>query len=180
MRGIILYKSKYGSTEKYAKWLAEDTGFDIKEISKAKLENVMEYNIIVIGGGIYASGVAGLSFLRKNIDSLSNKKIIVFCDGASPYDEKAFAEIKSYNMKDKLSKIPFFYCRGGWDMETMTFVDRNLCKMLRKVVSKKDPSEYEVWEQALMAAGEEKCDWTNRKYLEPIINEINETIVHAL
>ena len=57
-------------------------------------------------------------------------------------------------------------------MEAMTFVDRNLCKMLRKAVSKKGPSEYEVWEAALMAEGESKCDWTDRDYLKPILDEI--------
>ena len=57
-------------------------------------------------------------------------------------------------------------------MQSMSFVDRSLCKMLRKSVAKKDPSEYEIWESALMAAGEEKCDWTDKKYLLPILEEI--------
>ena len=172
MKGIILYKSKYGATRKYADWLSEDTGFEAKEISKISIGELLTYELIIIGGGVYASGVAGLDFLKKNISLLSDKKIIVFCDGASPYDDKAFEEIRSHNMKDKLSNIPFFYCRGGWDMEAMTFVDRTLCKLLRKAVSKKDPSEYEAWESALMAAGESKCDWTDREYLKPILDEI--------
>ena len=111
-------------------------------------------------------------FLKKNIDQLGDMKIIVFCDGASPYEEKAFEEIKKHNMKGKLQNIPFYYCRGAWDMESMNLVDRNLCKMLRKAVAKKDPADYEVWETALMAAGENKCDWTDKSYLKPIIEEI--------
>lgn len=172
MKGIILYKSKYGATKKYADWLSEETGFENKEIGQVKVSDIEEYETIVIGGGIYASGIAGLDFLNKNIEVLDNKKIIVFCDGASPYEERAFDEIRNRNMKDKLKDIPLFYCRGSWDMDAMTFVDRNLCKMLRKAVAKKDPSEYEVWEAALMAAGEEKCDWTDKEYLKPIIEEI--------
>ena len=113
-----------------------------------------EYDVLILGGGIYASGVAGLDFLKKNIDQLGDMKIIVFCDGASPYEEKAFEEIRKHNMKGKLQNIPFYYCRGAWDMESMNLVDRNLCKMLRKAVAKKDPADYEVWEVALMAAGE--------------------------
>ena len=58
-------------------------------------------------------------------------------------------------------------------MDTMSFKDRTLCNMLRKVVSKKNPDEYEVWEKALMAAGDERCDWTDVKYLQPIIEELN-------
>ena len=37
--------------------------------------------------------------------------------------------------------------------------------------AKKDPADYEVWETALMAAGENKCDWTDKSYLKPIIEE---------
>lgn len=173
MKGIILYKSKYGATKKYVDWITEETGFESSEITKVKVADVIAYDVIIIGGGIYASGVAGLDFLKKNIDTLKEKKIIVFCDGASPYEEKAINEVRKHNMKGELEGIPFFYCRGGWDMASMSFVDRNLCKLLRKAVAKKDPSEYEVWEAALMAAGENKCDWTDKKYIRPIIEEIN-------
>lgn len=174
MKGIILYKSKYGSTKKYAEWLALETNFDVCDVEEAKIEKVEKYDVVILGGGIYASGIAGLKFLKKNIHRLSNKKIIIFCDGASPFDEKALSEIKKHNMSGDLENIPLFYCRGGFDMQSMSFVDRNLCKMLKKVVAKKDPSEYEIWEIALMAAGEEKCDWTDKEYLKPILNEIGQ------
>ena len=100
---------------------------------------------------------------------MADKKIIVFCCGASPYEENAFQQIKEHNMKDDLSDIPVFYCRGAWDMDSMSFKDRALCNLLRKVVAKKDPSDYEIWEKALMAAGDNNCDWTDKKYIEPII-----------
>lgn len=173
MTGIILYQSKYGTTKKYANWLSEETGFSCIETKKAKVRELEKYDVIVLGGGIYASGIAGLSFLKKNIDTLHGKRIVVFCCGASPYEEEAFQEIIKRNMKDKLSGIPCFYCRGAWDMDSMSFIDRTLCSMLRKAVSKKNPDEYEIWEKALMAAGEEKCDWTDRKYLIPILETIN-------
>ena len=171
MNGIILYKSKYGSTKRYAEWLSLETGFDLCDVEKAKIQKVEQYDIILFGGGIYASGIAGLNFLKKNIGHLDGKKVLVFCDGASPYDESAFLEIKKRNMRGALEHIPLFYCRGEWDMQAMSFVDRNLCKMLRKAVAKKEPSEYELWETALMAAGEEKCDWTDKTYLKPILEE---------
>lgn len=172
MNGIILYQSKYGATKKYAQWLSEETDFPYIEIKQAKISDVQQYDTVILGGGIYASGIAGLSFLRKHIKNLQGKQIIVFCDGASPYDEKAYQEIVAHNMKDQLSGIPCFYCRGAWDMDAMNVIDRNLCKMLRKSVAKKDPKEYEIWEKALMEAGDEKCDWTNKKYIEPILKEL--------
>ncbi len=32
--------------------------------------------------------------------------------------------------------------------------------------------EYEPWEKALMCAVGQKCDWTDRAYLDPILNYI--------
>lgn len=172
MKGIVLYTSKYGATKRYAEWIAEETGFDCMETKQAKIEDVKNYDAVILGGGIYASSIAGLSFLKKNIRQLQGKKIIVFCDGASPYEENAFRQIVEHSMKDDLADIPCFYCRGAWDFEKMSFVDRNLCKMLLKAVSKKNPEDCEVWERALMEAGTDKYDWTDRASIRPILDAL--------
>lgn len=169
MNGVILYQSKYGATKRYADWLSEETGFKCIETKKADINEIITCDTIILGGAIYASGIAGLSFLKKNIKKLAGKKIVVFCCGASPYEEKAIQQIREHNMKGDLSDIPLFYCRGAWDLDAMSFKDRTLCKLLRKSVEKKDPSEYELWEKALMEAGDDKCDWTDKKYLDPIL-----------
>ena len=172
MKGIILYASKYGATQRYAEWLAEKTGFDCVETKKAKIEDVKQYDTILLGGGIYASGIAGLSFLKKNITQLREKKVIVFCDGASPYEERAFQQIVAHNLKDSLAGLPCFYCRGAWDPDAMSLADRTLCRMLQKAVAKKKPEDCEIWEKALLEAGDQKHDWTDRSYLAPILEAI--------
>ncbi len=75
MSGIILYKSKYGSTKKYAEWIAERTGFECIKTDDADIRKVQKYDVIILGGGIYASGIAGISFLKKNISKLKDKKM---------------------------------------------------------------------------------------------------------
>lgn len=169
-KGMILYKSKYGATKKYAKWLQEATGYDCMETKNANVKMLKEYDTVILGGGVYASGIAGLSFLKKNIVNLSDKRIAVFCVGASPYDEGAIDQIRKLQLKDELSDIPLFYCRGAWNEEIMSFKDRTLCKMLQKAVAKQDPDTYEPWQKALMCAVNQTCDWTDKKYLEPVIS----------
>ena len=171
-RGIILYQSKYGATKKYADWLVEETGYDCVETKDAKVANLQNYDVIILGGGVYASGIAGLQFIKKNINRLADKKIAVFAVGASPYDEKAIMQIKEMHFKNELSNISLFYCRGTWDEEKMKFADRTLCKMLQKAVAKQNPEEYEPWQKALMCAAGQKCDWTDKSYLEPLLKHI--------
>lgn len=72
-------------------------------------------------------------------------------------------------MKNDLQNIPIFYGRGAWDEKNMTFKDRSLCKLPQKSIAKKDPNTYEPWMKALMSAIGEKCDWTNKEYLKPLL-----------
>lgn len=172
MKGIIIYASKYGFTKRYAEWLAQETGFDCTETEKARIENIKQYDIIIAGGGIYASGISGLSFLKKNIRQLENRKIILFCTGASPYEEPVFQQVKEHNLKGELAGLPCFYCRGGLDMSLMGFADRSLCRMLQKAAGKKKPEECSGLEKALLEAAGHPCDWTDRSFLIPVLEAL--------
>ena len=172
MKGIILYTSKYGSAKRYARMIAEETGFDCMETSKAKAEDVSAYDAVILGGGVYASSIAGLQFLKKNFDRLQGKKVIVYAVGASPYDENEFQKLKETNLKDSLADLPCFYCRGALDIEHMNFVDRNLCRMLVKAASKKKTEERDAIENTLIEAGSEKRDWTDPVYIAPVLEEL--------
>ena len=169
MSGIIIYKSKYGSAKKYAEWLKEATGFEMAEADKVKIEEVIKHDTIIFGGGIYAGGISGVAFLKKNISKLQGKKIVAFCCGASPYDADFMKALKERNLSGELSGIPLFYCRGGCDIANMHFADKTLCKMLVKSVSKKDPAQREVWETALVEASESAHDWTDKSFIAPIL-----------
>ncbi|MCI8590001.1 MAG: flavodoxin [Clostridiales bacterium] len=168
-KGLILYKSKYGATKKYASWLQEETDFDCIETKRATIKDVAKYDSIILCGGLYASGIAGISFLKKHFSVLRYKKLAVFCVGASPFDQKAFEQVRAHNFKEELQSIPLFYGRGAWHEEAMSFKDRMLCGMLRKAVAKKDPSTFEPWMTALMGAVGQVCDWTDKNELAPLI-----------
>lgn len=168
-KGIIVYQSKYGATKKYAQWLQNMTDFCCMEVSKAVVDEVAQYETVIFCGGIYASGIAGLPFLKKNIEKFKNKRMAILCVGASPYDESAFAEIRERNLTGDLKNIPLFYGRGAWNESNMKFMDKTLCKILQKSVAKKDPSTYEPWMKALMCAKGQNCDWTDKKYLMPLL-----------
>jgi hypothetical protein len=172
VNGIVLYQSKYGATKKYVDWLTETTKFSCLEIKKADIKDLTKYDVVILAGGIYASGIAGLAFLRKHIKQLENKRIAVFCVGASPFDEQAFKQVYKHNFSENLSNIPCFYGRGAWNEEKMSFADRTMCKMLQKMVAKKDPTTYEPWEKALMCAVGQSCDWTDKEYLNALLDWI--------
>ena len=171
-KGIICYRSKYGAAKKYAHWLQEALDYECKDTKTISGKELKDYETIIICGGIYASGIKGLSLLKKHRNEAADKRIAVFCVGASPYDCQAFEQLKQANMKD-LEGIPLFYGRGAWDEAKMSFIDRKLCHTLQKVIAKKDPNTYEPWMKALMEARGKSADWCDKQYLQPLIDFLN-------
>lgn len=169
---VVIYQSKYGATKKYAEWLSQELSGDLLETNKAVIEQIEKYDVIILGGGIYATGIAGISFLKKHYDKLKSKNVIVFAVGASPYDEKAMTALKEHNLKGELAHIPYFYCRGAWNEDIMSWKDRTLCNLLKKAVAKKNPATYEPWEAALMQAVGSNFDWTDKEYIKPIVEYV--------
>ena len=55
----------------------------------------------------------------------------------------------------------------------MSFVHRKLISLLKKMLAKKDPKDYEIWEKALVEAGDAKADWTDKKYIKPLLEYLN-------
>ncbi|MCB6991968.1 flavodoxin domain-containing protein [bacterium 210820-DFI.6.37] len=169
---LVIYKSKYGATKKYADMLKEELSCDVLEAENYKKELPERYDCIIFAGAIYAGGIAGLNTLRKNYEKLKYKKIAILCVGASPFDEKAIVEVKTRNLKEDLKDVPFFYARGAWNESSMTFKDRALCRMLQKMISKRDTASCEPWMKALLCSQGQICDWTDKKYIIPLLEYI--------
>lgn len=55
----VVFKSKYGSTKKYAQWIAEELSCDIFERKNVKSDDLEAYDTVIYGGGLYAGGVKG-------------------------------------------------------------------------------------------------------------------------
>lgn len=170
--GLIVYKSKYGATEKYAGWLSQETGFDCVDVKHFSASDLDNYETVIFGSGIYASHISGLSFLRRHWEKLQEKEVAVFCVGAFPYEEKSFKKLYADNFRDEIAGVPCFYCRGAIDMDSLNVTDRFLLKAMQKAIAKKDPALYTCADKAVMEASKGKCDWTDKKYLTPVINFI--------
>lgn len=73
------------------------------------------------------------------------------------------------NLKQKHPTIRHaFYLQGAYDEEQMSFVDRTLCRLLRRNLKKKDRSQLKGWEIAMADSDGLKSDWTREDKLDPI------------
>lgn len=166
---IVLYQSKYGSTARYAQWLGEALGCEVLENKKLQPGRLNDYDTILLGGHLHAGGIAGISFLQKNYEQLKHKHIRVFGVGASPSDPEM---IEQCRQRMRLPDVPFFYFRGAWQQDKMTWIDRKLCSMLKKALQKKDSSTFAPWEKALVESIDGNFDWTDKRFLEPLLESL--------
>lgn len=97
MKTIVIYKSKSGYTETYAKWISEDLNCDLKVADDITIEELEKYDVIIYGGGLYAVGINGLALIKKNYDLFCNKKIVIWATGASTGREEELQQVWDYN-----------------------------------------------------------------------------------
>lgn len=172
-RAAVIYKSKYGSTKKYAGWIAERLNAELFEESELKVQKLTEYNTIIYGGGLYASGISGISIITKNFDLIKDKNIVVFTVGlAATEDLSVFEPIIKKNIPEYMqNSIKIFHLRGGMDYSKLNFKHKAMMSMLKKLVEKKE-SKTEEDIQMLETYGE-TVDFKDEKTIEPLIMYVN-------
>ena len=108
---LILYKTKYGSTEQNAKWIAEEVKADIFDVESFDINRLDSYDTIIIGSPTYMGNIQMKDFLEQNWEILKHKNIYLFTVGMFPWEypesKKSFEMIPEH-IRDKIgfSKLP--------------------------------------------------------------------------
>lgn len=172
MKTIVIYNSQTGFTKRYAQWIAEKTNGECVEFSKAKKMNLSNFDAIVFGGWAFAGSVSKIKWFKKKIGKWSDKKLAVFCCGASPIDNPDIERDLPKNFtEEELKTIRWFYCPGGLNYEKMSVTSKTMMKMFVKTLdAKKDKTEDDINQIRMMSSS---YDISDIKYIEPILNYIN-------
>ena len=166
MKAIVAYRSKSGYTKRYAQWIAEELGCDIKE--DPELSDIIGYDTVIYGGGMYAGGFNGVKLITKNLDKLKGKRIALFAVGSNPgreHEMKVFWDRVLTAGQQKA--VGCFYLRGGFDFDKLTAKDKVLMKMLKLRLQRiKERTEDE---QGMLDAYDTPVDFSSRENIRPLI-----------
>lgn len=171
MSAIVLYKSLYGSTKQYAEWIAEELSCEVKKVKEVRADDLLKYDTIILGGGLYAETIAGVSLITRNFEKLRSKKLIVFSTGITPVDRRDYYDklVVEKNFKDKemLSKIKVFNFMGKMILDELSIPHRTAIKGLKKLMAgKKNPTELE---RMLIELCEVDGDFTDRSAISDLV-----------
>lgn len=90
MKSIVIYTSKYGSTETYARWIAEALDCPAKKLQDVGSGDLASYDAIIYGGGVYASRIAGFKKFLAKLNPANQKTLILFMVGMTNPEQKEF------------------------------------------------------------------------------------------
>ncbi len=173
MTTIVIYKSKYGSTKAYAKQIAKELNCEVSDVKKVKADDLLKYDTIIYGGGLYAEMIAGICLITKNFDKLENKKIIVFTTGLTPLDCREYYDkmVIEKNFKPQMrEKIKVFNFMGKMITEELSLPHKAAIMTLKKIMSgKENPTEME---KLLIRLCDESGDFTDLGAIKELVEYI--------
>ncbi len=175
MSTIVIYKTKYGSTKQYAEWIAEDLGCDAVDAKNVKVDDLLGYDTIIYGGGLYAEVINGVSLITRNIEKLRDKKIIVYTTGITPSDVREYydGEVIDKNFKKGVPEnIKIFNFLGKMIQKELTPVHYAAIVSLKKIMSAKKKTSDMV--KLLLELCDADGDFSDRKYIKELVEYAKE------
>ncbi len=160
MKGIVVHMGANGSTEQYAKWIAEETGFDCVPAKKARrLEN---YDVVILGSRVMAYKISMGKWIKKRWPKLQGKRVALYSVAGARKEEPKRDEWVLASVGSEIkAALPHFPLDGRMKYDSMRWIDRKIMAMGVKMTAKQNP-------EAAKSMGVE-FDRVDRKQIEPIV-----------
>jgi menaquinone-dependent protoporphyrinogen IX oxidase len=155
MKGLIIYKGKYGATCQYANWLEEELHLPVVLLEEADHRKLYPLRFIVIGSSVYMGKLLIKGWLKKHASLLENKKLYIFIVGASGVSEKQKRDtIIKENLPAALRHhCEIFFLPGRLDIKKLSWKDRLLVKA--GALFEKDPFKKKIMREGVDGVAKE-------------------------
>lgn len=94
MNTVIIYRSFFGTTKRYAELLHEEIESDIDKYNRIDEQSLLKYGLVILCAGTYAGWISLGGYLKKHWNVLKDRKVILLVIGSAPVD--APWSIRSY------------------------------------------------------------------------------------
>jgi menaquinone-dependent protoporphyrinogen IX oxidase len=173
-KALVLYFTKYGSTKKYAEWITEELKGDIFDIKDARLNQLHEYDIILLGSALYAGNMKGINLFVDNYEKIKDKKLVLFTCGVADYSKEEncdsiYKRLEEAIPKNILDTIKIFYLRGSIDYKKLSFIHKIMMGMVRKMVVKKGAGEMNEENKEFLETFGKTVDFMDRESIKGIV-----------
>lgn len=176
MKSIVLYKSKYGSTKKYAEWISQALNCEQEEFGKLSIESLKNYDNIICGQGIYAGNFSVAKDLAKIIERYPNKNYVFFSvsisDPKLEKDKNNLMESVNKSFGNNRDEIKVFLLRGDYYFSKMSIKDKLMMWMLVKYLKRKPESEKTNEDRYLIEKYKQSIEFSNQGEIVDLVDYI--------
>lgn len=126
MKGIIVFKGKYGATAQYANFLSEELNFPACSAEDISNKDLSPYDLVIIGTSVYLGKLQISEWLKDNLAVLKAKKIFLFLVAGTPPDQKEKLEpyIHSGIPAELIANCTVFFLPGRLNIKNLSWKDR--------------------------------------------------------
>lgn len=175
MKSIVIYNSKRGSTEQYARWIAKDIRAEqCVALDQADLHSLDQFDEVVFGGWIRGSGIVGLDKIKKTAPDVA-PRLVVFGVGIAPASPENYMQVLEINLDDDSGHwkdVPMHILPGRYDPEKVQGMDRFLMAVAKRVMISGRVSRSDRGAAAMKAALEKGMDRMSRSAVEPVVRTV--------
>jgi len=128
MKGIIIYKGKYGATRQYAIWLGAALHIPAIMAGTETLQQLNDADYIIMGTSIYIGKLQLRTWISQHRDILVNKKLLLFLVAGTPVTEKEkLQEYITANVDAEIrSRCNCFFLPGKLAFKKLSLPDKIL------------------------------------------------------
>ncbi|HEX7905150.1 MAG TPA: flavodoxin domain-containing protein [Chitinophagaceae bacterium] len=131
MKGVIIYKGKYGATRQYSQWLGWELNLPVVEADNMLGQKLKDFTYLLIGTSVYIGKLQISQWLRINRAALLDKKIFFFQVAGTPANQ--IDKLNSYYQSGVPEEIrknsEVFFLEGKLIMQDLSRWDRFMLKM---------------------------------------------------
>jgi menaquinone-dependent protoporphyrinogen IX oxidase len=131
MKGVIVFKGRYGATAQYANWLGSILQLPVYETDELSNVKLNGFDYIIAGTSVYVGKMLLAKWINAHEKILTCKKLFMFVVCATPSTEETqLTDLLKKNINPGLLKtIKVFYLRGRMIKSNLSFIDRLVLRM---------------------------------------------------
>jgi menaquinone-dependent protoporphyrinogen IX oxidase len=129
MKGIIIYKSRYGSTKQFSEWLQAETGFNLCKITQCP-DDIKNYDTIVIGSSIHGGRIALDKWIIGHWEFIKDKRVVLMLTSGSG-DFRNIQRVFEQSLPENIRKgLVLFPVGGRYVFKKMSLFDRTAIQVV--------------------------------------------------
>lgn len=190
----VIYAGKYGTTERYARWIAEETGGELMPESGVSVKTLADKDVIIFGGAVHAGAILGIQTLKKLYPQIAEKRILTFAVGLTIGDKETQDECRELNFTKQasgfkrlvsggkparmteqekaFSQLPCWFFLGAYDPSRVSGMDRKMMAVVRRMIAGKRANEITDAERQLLEAIDHGADYTDKEAIRPLLEAL--------